>query len=130
MTRLRCAILDDYFQAFAGLRGLFVQGHVDRVDLTVFDKPFETEAEAAAALKAISRSSSPCGLRTAFPKSMFAALPNLKLMITSGMRNAAIDFEAAKAHNVVLCGTVFALVIPPRTAGHGSDPRIDAEYRP
>ena len=29
-------------------------------------------------------------------------------MITSGMRNAAIDFEAAKAHNVVLCGTNFA----------------------
>ena len=36
---------------------------------------------------------------------MFAALPNLKLLITSGMRNAAIDMEAAKDHNVVLCGT-------------------------
>ena len=40
-----------------------------------------------------------------FPQSMFAALPNLKLLITSGMRNAAIDMEAAKEHNVVLCGT-------------------------
>ena len=46
--------------------------------------------------------------RTPFPKAMFAALPKLKLMITSGMRNAAIDFEAAKAHNIVLCGTNFA----------------------
>src|SRR5260221_8894450 len=36
---------------------------------------------------------------------MFAALPNLKLLITSGMRIAAIDMEAAKDHNVVLCGT-------------------------
>src|SRR5262249_513436 len=67
----------------------------------------KSEAEAAAALKDF-----PITLamreRTAFPKSMFEALPNLKLMITSGMRNAAIDFEAAKAHNVVLCGTNFA----------------------
>jgi D-3-phosphoglycerate dehydrogenase len=39
---------------------------------------------------------------------MFDRLPNLKLMITAGMRNAAIDFEAAKDHNVVLCGTSFA----------------------
>ena len=43
--------------------------------------------------------------RTPFPRTMFAALPNLKLLITSGMRNAAIDMEAAKDHNVVLCGT-------------------------
>ena len=43
--------------------------------------------------------------RTPFPRTMFAALPNLKLMITSGMRNAAIDMEAAKDHGVVLCGT-------------------------
>jgi D-3-phosphoglycerate dehydrogenase len=43
--------------------------------------------------------------RTPFPRAMFAALPNLKLMITSGMRNAAIDMEAAQDHNVVLCGT-------------------------
>jgi D-3-phosphoglycerate dehydrogenase len=43
--------------------------------------------------------------RTPFPRTMFAALPNLKLLITSGLRNAAIDMEAAKDHNVVLCGT-------------------------
>jgi D-3-phosphoglycerate dehydrogenase len=46
--------------------------------------------------------------RTGFPKTLFAALPKLKLLITSGMRNAAIDLEAAKAHNVVVCGTAFA----------------------
>ena len=43
--------------------------------------------------------------RTPFPRTMFAALPKLKLLITSGMRNAAIDMEAAKDHGVVLCGT-------------------------
>jgi phosphoglycerate dehydrogenase-like enzyme len=105
MTRLRCAILDDYFKL--SLTSADWSGITDRVDLTVFEKPFKSEAEAASALKDF-----PIILamreRTAFPKSMFAALPNLKLMITSGMRNAAIDFEAAKAHNVVLCGTNFA----------------------
>jgi D-3-phosphoglycerate dehydrogenase len=34
-------------------------------------------------------------------------LPKLKLLITSGMRNAALDLEAAKDHQVVLCGTQF-----------------------
>jgi D-3-phosphoglycerate dehydrogenase len=43
--------------------------------------------------------------RTAFPRAMFAALPKLKLLITSGMRNASIDLEAAKERQVVLCGT-------------------------
>jgi D-3-phosphoglycerate dehydrogenase len=43
--------------------------------------------------------------RTPFPRALFAGLPKLKLLITSGMRNAAIDMEAAKDHNVVLCGT-------------------------
>ena len=43
--------------------------------------------------------------RTPFPRTLFAALPKLKLLITSGMRNAAIDMEAAKDHKVVLCGT-------------------------
>jgi D-3-phosphoglycerate dehydrogenase len=43
--------------------------------------------------------------RTPFPRELFAALPKLKLFITSGLRNAAIDMEAAKDHQVVLCGT-------------------------
>src|SRR6201997_5822467 len=105
MTRLRCAILDDYFKL--SLTSADWSKITDRVDLTVFEKPFKSEAEVTSALKDF-----PIILamreRTAFPKSMFAALPNLKLMIPAGMRNAAIDFEAAKAHNVVLCGTTFA----------------------
>jgi D-3-phosphoglycerate dehydrogenase len=105
MTRLRCAILDDYFKL--SLTSADWSKITDRVDLTVFEKPFKSEAEVTSALKDF-----PIILamreRTAFPRSQFAALPNLKLMITSGMRNAAIDFEAAKAHNVVLCGTNFA----------------------
>jgi phosphoglycerate dehydrogenase-like enzyme len=43
--------------------------------------------------------------RTAFPRAVIEALPDLKLLITTGMRNASIDLEAAKAKGVVVCGT-------------------------
>jgi phosphoglycerate dehydrogenase-like enzyme len=43
--------------------------------------------------------------RTPFPASLFARLPKLELVITSGMRNASIDLEAAKKHDVVVSGT-------------------------
>ena len=105
MTRLRCAILDDYFKL--SLTSADWSRIKDRVELTVFEKPFKSQDEATAALKDFEIILA-MRERTPFPKAMFAALPKLKLLITSGMRNAAIDFEAAKAHNVVLCGTTFA----------------------
>ena len=36
---------------------------------------------------------------------MFEKLPGLKLIVTTGMRNAAIDLAAAKDHKVTVCGT-------------------------
>jgi phosphoglycerate dehydrogenase-like enzyme len=36
---------------------------------------------------------------------VFERLPNLKLLTTTGMRNAAIDMQAATDHDVVVCGT-------------------------
>jgi phosphoglycerate dehydrogenase-like enzyme len=43
--------------------------------------------------------------RTPFPAALFQRLPNLKLLVTAGMRNAAIDLEAAVARGVTVCGT-------------------------
>ncbi len=43
--------------------------------------------------------------RTPFDRELFAKLSKLKLLITTGMRNAAIDLEAASAHGVLVCGT-------------------------
>jgi D-3-phosphoglycerate dehydrogenase len=43
--------------------------------------------------------------RTAFPRAVIEKLPNLKLLITTGMRNASIDLDAAKARGIVVCGT-------------------------
>ena len=43
--------------------------------------------------------------RTSFGKDVIDALPNLKLIVTSGMRNAAIDIAAAAARGIPVCGT-------------------------
>ena len=43
--------------------------------------------------------------RTRFGRDLFARLPALKLLITTGMRNAAIDLRAAADHGVIVCGT-------------------------
>jgi phosphoglycerate dehydrogenase-like enzyme len=43
--------------------------------------------------------------RTPFPASTLARLPNLQLLVTTGMRNASIDLAAAKARGIPVCGT-------------------------
>jgi phosphoglycerate dehydrogenase-like enzyme len=43
--------------------------------------------------------------RTPFPASLLARLPKLRLLITSGMRNASVDLAAAREAGVVVCGT-------------------------
>lgn len=75
-----------------------------RVDVTVFREHLDGEDAVAAALAdfdivVIMRE------RTPFPASLFARLPRLRLLITSGMRNASIDLAAASGAGVVVCGT-------------------------
>lgn len=43
--------------------------------------------------------------RTPFPESLMARLPKLQLLVTTGMRNLAIDMQAARARGVMVCGT-------------------------
>ena len=43
--------------------------------------------------------------RTAFPASVLTALPTLRLLVTTGMRNAAIDLPAATSRGITVCGT-------------------------
>ncbi|WP_242168008.1 MULTISPECIES: D-2-hydroxyacid dehydrogenase family protein [unclassified Pseudomonas] len=43
--------------------------------------------------------------RSTFDKALLQGLPNLKLLVTGGMRNAAIDIPAAKALGIQVCGT-------------------------
>ncbi|MAH71977.1 MAG: hydroxyacid dehydrogenase [Afipia sp.] len=99
---LRCAILDDYqnvalkFADWSSLK--------DRIDIPVFDKPFASQDEAVRALQDFEIV---CAMRerTPFSREMLTALPKLKLLLTSGMRNASFDLEAAKERGVTVCGT-------------------------
>ncbi len=102
MPLLRCAVLDDYMDVALTIADWSKIG--DRVDVTAFNEPFASQAAAASALEDFEII---CAMRerTPFPRPLLAALPQLKLLITSGMRNAAIDVEAARERGVVVCGT-------------------------
>lgn len=43
--------------------------------------------------------------RTPITRAVFERLPDLKLLVTTGMRNASVDMQAAKDHGVTVCGT-------------------------
>ena len=43
--------------------------------------------------------------RTPFPRALLERLPRLRLLVTTGMRNASIDLAAARERGVVVCGT-------------------------
>lgn len=42
--------------------------------------------------------------RSAFPASLINALPNLRLLVTTGLRNNSIDLQACRDKGVVVCG--------------------------
>ncbi len=99
---LRCAILDDYQNvALAMADWSKVKGNVE---IEVFNQHLGSADKVVAALRGFAVV---CAMRerTAFPRAVIDALPDLKLLITTGMRNAAIDLQAAKARGVVVCGT-------------------------
>jgi phosphoglycerate dehydrogenase-like enzyme len=96
------AILDDYQNVALKLADW--SPLADRVELASFTRPFESPDAAARALDGY-----PVIVamreRTPFPAAMFDNLPNLKLLVTTGMRNAAIDMAAAAERGVLVCGT-------------------------
>jgi phosphoglycerate dehydrogenase-like enzyme len=99
---LRCAVLDDYQNVALSMADW--TSLAGRVDVTVFREHLADEDAVASALAGfdivvIMRE------RTPFPGSLFERLPQLRLLITSGMRNASIDLAAASRAGVVVCGT-------------------------
>jgi phosphoglycerate dehydrogenase-like enzyme len=99
---MRIAILDDYqnIALTAGDWGSLGDG-AEIVSFTDHLSDEDEIAERLADFEII------CAMRerTPFTKSLLAKLPNLKLLISSGMRNRGIDAQAAKAQGVVVCGT-------------------------
>ena len=99
---IKVAVLDDYQDAFQQI--VDIEKYKNKFDFKVFNNPFANEKEAIIELEDfetlfIMRE------RTLITKSLIAALPKLKYIMTSGMRNKAIDLEAAKKKNITVCGT-------------------------
>lgn len=103
MTPYRLAIIDDY-QQVSGDYAPWDSLPDHDVKVSVFSAPFVSEEQAVAALE-------PFDIvvamreRTRFPQTVLDALPNLKLLVTTGMANAAIDMKAAAERGIVVCGT-------------------------
>ena len=96
MTRV--AILDDYqgvAESLADWSGL---------DVTSFRDHLADEAAVAERLAAFDVVVA-MRERTPFPRTLLERLPNLRLLVTTGMRNASIDVAAARDLGVVVCGT-------------------------
>ncbi len=99
---LKVAILDDYqniFQEFVDLKKLS-----GKYEIKVFGEPFTDDNDIIEQLMEfeallIMRE------RTRFNSIVINNLKNLKYIITSGMRNNAIDLEAAKKNNIIVSGT-------------------------
>ena len=97
-----CLILDDYQNAALGLADWARLS--DRVAVsTIIDHIADRDALVSrieqAEILVIMRE------RTPFPADLLARLPRLKLLVTSGMRNLAIDVAAARARGITVCGT-------------------------
>jgi phosphoglycerate dehydrogenase-like enzyme len=98
----RCAVLDDYQNV--ALKMADWSPLANDVKIQVFDKPL---GDQASVVRALQKFSIVCAMRerTLFDKAVLEALPDLRLLVTTGMRNAAIDLAAARERNVTVCGT-------------------------
>ena len=99
---IRIAVLDDYQNIFEEF--IDVDKYKDKFEFTIFNDPFQSEAEAIVALEKfealfIMRE------RTPLTKSLLGGLKNLKYILTSGMRNKSIDLEYTKNKKIIVCGT-------------------------
>jgi phosphoglycerate dehydrogenase-like enzyme len=98
----RVAILDDY--QGAATRMADWASLPDGVDVVVFRDHLSAEADVAARLADFDAVVA-MRERTPFPRSLLERLPRLRLLVTTGMRNASIDLRAAAERGVLVCGT-------------------------
>ncbi|MBC9725136.1 D-2-hydroxyacid dehydrogenase family protein [Streptomyces sp. TRM68367] len=107
--RLRCAVLDDFQQVATELADW--SPVADDVEVVAFDTHFTDEDALATALADVDIVVT-LRERVPFPATLIARLPRLKLLIASGMRNSVIDYAAAEAHGVTVCGTASSSTPP------------------
>ncbi|WP_030986819.1 D-2-hydroxyacid dehydrogenase family protein [Streptomyces sp. NRRL WC-3744] len=107
--RLRCVVLDDFQGVAARLADWSVIE--DQVEVVALREHLDGEDAVAAALADYDIVVT-LRERVPFPGSLIARLPRLKLLIASGMRNSVIDYAAAEAHGVTVCGTASSSTPP------------------
>ena len=99
---IKVAVLDDYQDAFKEI--VEISKFKDKYDFKIFNEAFNDENEAIIALEKfdalfIMRE------RTPITKTLLENLPNLKYIMTSGMRNNSINLEITKKKGIMVCGT-------------------------
>tara|TARA_Y100001970_G_scaffold281174_1_gene391418 strand:- start:5450 stop:6400 length:951 start_codon:yes stop_codon:yes gene_type:complete len=103
---LKVAILDDYqnvSKEFVNLKKLS-----GKYEIKIFSNPFDSEEDSIEKLKdfealLVMRE------RTKITSNLINNLKNLKYIITSGMRNKAIDLDAAKKRKIIVTGTEISI---------------------
>ncbi|TQL68123.1 lactate dehydrogenase-like 2-hydroxyacid dehydrogenase [Nocardioides albertanoniae] len=97
---MRCVILDDYQDV---ARSYAAWDSLDGVDVD----SLTTHLEPDALVQALDGAEIVVAMRerTPFPADLLQRLPHLKLLVTTGMRNASIDLQAAARLGVTVCGT-------------------------
>jgi phosphoglycerate dehydrogenase-like enzyme len=100
---MRLSILDDY-QGVALDMADWSPVRARGVEIAVERFPFADEDDV---VRSLADSEIVCAMRerTAFPRRIVERLPKLKLLITTGMRNASFDMAALKDKGVTVCGT-------------------------
>jgi len=100
---MRLSILDDY-QGVALEMADWAPVRARGIEIAVERFPF---ADAEDVVRSLADSEIVAAMRerTAFPRSIVERLPKLKLLITTGMRNASFDMAALRDRGVTVCGT-------------------------
>ena len=99
---IKVAVIDDYQNIFQQI--VDTEKHKDKFSFKIFNEPFLDEKEAAVELEDF-EALFVMRERTPITKTLIQNLPKLKYIMTSGMRNKAIDLKAAKSQNIIVCGT-------------------------
>ena len=105
---MRLAVINDYqklAEQAADWQQLQRELHVD------FYSDRLTDSEAAAARLASYDIIVTAREETQFDANLINKLPNLKLLVTHGQRNAALDMSALKAREICVCGTGYGFPI-------------------
>ena len=99
---IKVAVLDDYQNAFEEV--VDTEKLKNKSDFKIFNEAFNDEDDTIEALEEfealfIMRE------RTPITKNLLENLPNLKYIMTSGMRNNSINLEVTKKKGILVCGT-------------------------